>query len=78
LRLQNLDGVPVGIELVGEDHRETGADAGAHLGAMHDQHDLAGRRDRYIDVRRKHRFDAARRSKRARRKRHGRAADLQA
>src|SRR5258707_12928947 len=47
LRLHHLDRAPIGVELVGEDHRKARPDAGAHLGAMRDQDDPPGRRARY-------------------------------
>ena len=41
--LFDLDARPVGIELVGGDHRERGADAGPHLRAVrHDMHRAVG------------------------------------
>ncbi len=42
-RLLDMDAGPVGLELVGHHHRQAGARAGAHLGAMIDDgHDAAG------------------------------------
>ena len=42
---------PVGLHLVGDDHRQAGAHAGAHLGAVGDDGHQAGRIDGDEDVR---------------------------
>ncbi len=55
LRLDDLDPLPVGLELVGQHHGQSGPNPRAHFGAMrHDGHE-AGLVDGEIDVRRERR-----------------------
>ena len=49
--LDDLDLGPVGFHFVGHDHRQAGARAGAHFGAVGDDGDGAARVDRDVDVR---------------------------
>ena len=46
MRLLDANARPVGLHLFGNDHRQAGADAGSHLGAVRDDRDNAVRRDR--------------------------------
>ena len=50
-RLDDLHPAPVGLHLVGDHHRQAGARAGTHLGAMGDQSHRAVGRDRDEHVR---------------------------
>jgi hypothetical protein len=54
--LNDFDAVPVGIELVGQHHRQTGLDAGAHLRAMGDNCYEPRIVDADVDVRGEPRF----------------------
>ncbi len=50
LGLDDLHAVPVGFELVGEHHRQSGLDSGAHLGAVRDNRHQPGVIDHQVDV----------------------------
>jgi hypothetical protein len=45
MRLLDANARPVGLHFLGNDHRQAGADAGSHLGAVSDDRDNAIRRD---------------------------------
>src|SRR3954452_21552030 len=51
VRLNDLDPVPVGFEFVGQHHRQTCLDAGAHLGAVGDDRHQPGFIDADIHIR---------------------------
>ena len=50
-RLEDPDARPVGVELFGEDHRQAGADAGSHLGAVRDDRHRAVVVENEVDAR---------------------------